>query len=69
MQADTITGQIQILPLNPPVSEPRTYNEDFEIKWVVNARINHKSIYKYLIKWKGFTAKDNSWEPALNLDL
>ena len=35
----------------------------------MHARINWKGVYEYLIKWKGFAAKDNTWELASNLEL
>jgi len=68
-RADTIPGRVQFPPPLPPVLPPRTYEEEFEIERIVNSRINRKGVLEYLVKWRGFAAKDNTWEPASNLDL
>jgi hypothetical protein len=68
-ERDQIPGRVQIPPPNPPVLPPRVYEEEFEIEKIVDSRVNRKGVFEYLVKWKDYAAKHNSWEPASNLDL
>lgn len=38
----------------------------YEAEEIVGKRINHRRT-EYLVKWKGYGAKDNTWEPAENI--
>ena len=38
----------------------------FAAEYIVKERIR-KGQLQYLVKWKGFTSKDNSWEPEENI--
>ena len=43
---------------------------DGEEEYEVEAILGHKKIrgrYRYLIKWRGYSAAENSWEPEENL--
>jgi hypothetical protein len=47
---------------------PATNAEDFfwEVAAVIGRRI-HRNRVEYLIRWKGCSEKENTWEPATNL--
>ena len=43
---------------------------DREEEWEIEAIVVHKKMQhgiKYLVKWKGFSFSENTWEPASNL--
>jgi hypothetical protein len=40
--------------------------KEYEVEDVINSR-RHKGKLQYLVKWKGYTAKHNTWEPKENL--
>lgn len=40
--------------------------EEFEVEDIVNSRLFHRQL-QYLVRWKGYSAGDNSWEPVANL--
>ena len=50
------------------VAEPTHHAEDFfwEVAAVIGRRIRRNRI-EYLIRWKGCSEEDNTWEPASNL--
>jgi hypothetical protein len=66
---DQIPGRIQVPPPAPPILEPRVHDEEYEIEKIVDSRRNRKGVFEYLVKWKNYASKHNSWEPANNLDL
>ena len=41
--------------------------ENYEVEDIVNHR-HKKGKVEYLIRWKGYTEKDDTWEPEENLD-
>ena len=42
--------------------------EEYEVEKVIDAKqIGKKKKWHYLIKWKGYSASDNSWEPEDNV--
>ena len=51
-----------------PVGESAANPEDFfwEVETVIGRRV-HRGRVEYLIRWKGCSEDDNTWEPALNL--
>lgn len=52
-----------------PMSTPsRNASGEWEIDKIVDSRIEEDTLkHFYLVKWKGFTSKDNTWEPKRNL--
>ena len=43
--------------------------KEFEVETIVDAHIDTAtSETQYLVKWKGYPSKDNTWEPEGNLD-
>ncbi|PHZ10072.1 uncharacterized protein RHIMIDRAFT_42331 [Rhizopus microsporus ATCC 52813] len=40
--------------------------EEYEVEKIVNHRIagRAKKRIEYFIKWKGYSSKDNTWEPS-----
>jgi hypothetical protein len=38
------------------------------VEKVLAYRVNAKGVKEYLLKWKGYSDSDNSWEPYDNLN-
>jgi len=41
--------------------------EEYEVEEILDKKIK-KGIALYLVKWKGFSLEDTTWEPATNLE-
>lgn len=41
--------------------------DEWEVDEIVQSRSVGNGNVEYLVKWKGFTKKDNTWEPAEHL--
>ena len=61
-------GQIQtILEVN------KSNNKEYKVKTIYNSKVyaresdsgHHLPVFYYLILWKGYSKKENTWEPAL----
>ena len=55
-----------------PVKEPPPVETDagvlaFEVDRILDVRLDAKGAREYLVRWRGYTADDDSWEPAANL--
>lgn len=51
------------------VTKPeRIPSTEYEIERIVDDRIEQDTLrHFYLVKWKGFSSKDNTWEPKTNM--
>lgn len=57
--ADTIPGRVR------PAPEPVTIDsskEEYEVEDILDCRRRHNT-FDYLVKWKGYSPADNTWEP------
>lgn len=43
-------------------------NEDYEVEKVLDVHIQRNNKREFLIRWKGYSSKSDSWEPEENLD-
>lgn len=43
-------------------------NEDYEVEKVIDVYIHRNNKREFLIRWKGYSSKSDSWEPEENLD-
>lgn len=50
----------------PPAPVEIDHEEEFEVEDIVDSRLFRRQL-QYLVRWKGYSAGDNSWEPAANL--
>jgi hypothetical protein len=58
-----IEGRIQLPP--PPIIIEG--EEEFEVEKVLDSRLFRRS-FQYLVKWKGFSDSENTWQPAKDLE-
>ena len=41
-------------------------HEEFEVEQILDSRIRHRQL-QYLVRWKGYSPADDTWEPATHL--
>ena len=52
-----------------PLNDARTYDEEiYSVEKIVKTRVCKDGKTEYLLKWKGYSSKHNSWEPEENID-
>ena len=42
-------------------------DEEFEVEMILDSRTDDRGNVEYLVKWKGWSSKYNSWEPTANI--
>lgn len=61
-------------PRHLKIDEQLDYNsdwdedEDYEVERILDVYIHRNNKREFLIRWKGFSSKSDSWEPEENLD-
>lgn len=43
-------------------------NEDFEVEKIVDVYVHRNNKREFLIRWKGYSSKSDTWEPEEHLD-
>jgi len=61
-KADTIEGRVA----PPPPKVVVRGEEQYEVEEIINSRLRRGKL-QYLIKWKGYTRENNTWEPEENV--
>merc|ERR1712203_1084631 len=51
-----------------PRKKKKKAEAEYEVESVVSKRETEKGEVEYLVKWKGWNASDNTWEPVENLE-
>ena len=46
---------------------PTSHDDEYEVEAIVGRRNNGGRV-EYLIKWKGYSDEENTWEPESNLN-
>ena len=59
--------QIQKDNIAPPKPELIDDIEEYEVEAILAERIRRGIITEYLVKWKGYTTENNTWEPEENI--
>lgn len=63
-KGNSINGEIPTPP--EPVYLEDEDEPEYEVEEILDSRVRWKKL-EYLVKWKGYNAGHNSWEPAANL--
>ena len=61
------------LQTNPPGIDPSSQSAEYEVETILDRRLTKRQgrkpqKWEYLIKWKGYEASENTWEPRSNLN-
>ncbi|KAE8741960.1 hypothetical protein FOCC_FOCC012521 [Frankliniella occidentalis] len=55
-----------------PAKKPKPENDDENAEWEVSKIVDYVELKdgtrQFLVRWKGFTSKENTWEPEANLN-
>ena len=55
--------------INLKVSAKTSNMADYEdIENIIDKRISYGGQVEYMVKWKGYSDKENTWEPEENID-
>ena len=65
---DVVGKSQESLNISKSKNENQIDTNNFEVERVVEKRFDSNGKSNYLIKWKGYDEKDNTWEPRDNLD-
>ena len=50
------------------VKEVKDEEKEFEVERIIEVHFKKNKSREFLIRWKGFTASDDTWEPEENLN-
>lgn len=64
----TLSSKGRRIPIKTPIKTPDKGpgKFEYEVELILDSR-KKSGTTEYLVKWKGYHVKDNTWEPAANL--
>lgn len=63
-------GHSSVAPVQPICDEPELEDDQFLVERLIEKRLRwfrRRKVVQYLVKWKGYTEEENTWEDAVNI--